>query len=248
MNTRSPRSTDELIRRFAGTRDHVVSREELVGIGVAEQAIDRRIGGMLIRRHPGVYAVDRPDVAPRGRIRGALLAAGPEAAASHDSGAFVRGLLDDVRGAPHVTTTRRTGHSIAGVVTHRVRTAPEIEILDGLPVTTVERTLLDLAAIRHPRLQRALNEALYRRLTDRERLAEAAASPRRGCRLLREAIARGARTRSVLEDDFFAMLHEAALPLPIANASVGLYEVDFLWPEHGVVVETDGCRRRGSVG
>jgi hypothetical protein len=122
---------------------------------------------------------------------------------------------------------------------------PPTVTVDGLRVTTVERTLLDLAAMGHRQLQRALNEALYKRLTDHDRLRAEAAAARKGCLVLREAIERGGRLRSKLEDDFFSMLHAAEIPLPEPNADVGHYEVDFLWRRQRVAIETDGWGAHG---
>src|SRR5205823_12205336 len=68
-----------------------------------------------------------------------------------------------------------------------------------------------------------------------------------GARVLNDALARAARTHSELEDDFYVLLHAAGLPLPQANAKVGVYLADFLWAEQRLVVETDGWGAHGHM-
>ena len=177
----------------------------------------------------------------------AVLACGPGALLSHASA----GELWDIRRTdwtPEVT--RRSGGSPRlGISLHQTSVLDDEEVSekDGIPVTSVERTLLDLAGRLNARqLERAVVAA------DRtgairwpELMRLVARTPRRrgAGRLRRVAMGvdpRAADTASPLEVDFLALCREAELPLPQVNVLVEGHIVDFLWPTERVVVETDG--------
>jgi very-short-patch-repair endonuclease len=141
-------------------------------------------------------------------------------------------------------TCPRTGRGRAGIQRHRagLRTE-EVTVHDGIPTTSVTRTLLDLAAVLTPRqLQRAVNQAEVLQLSDPVPLSAAVErhQSRRGTRALRDITATANVTRSELEDRFREFVHENDLPLPETNALVGPYEVDCLWRAERVMVELDG--------
>jgi len=136
--------------------------------------------------------------------------------------------------------------STKGIRVHRNRRLdPVTDVVrapDGLPFTSVARTLLDLAAaFDHRRLPHALTRAERLRLLDVaaiERLA-----PGRGTRRLRNAIARvrpAEPTRSRMEDRFLPLVARAGLPAPSVNAVAEGFTVDFLWPAHRLIAEADG--------
>jgi len=123
----------------------------------------------------------------------------------------------------------------------------EVTVREGIPVTTVPRTLFDLAAVLRPRqLERALNEAEVLRLWDELSLLDLLRRyPRRqGSRTVRAIL--GAReagatiTRSELEVLFLEFVDWAHLPHPETNVTVEGFEVDCLWRDARVVVELDG--------
>jgi hypothetical protein len=158
----SPRQIAALAARQHG----VVSRAQLLGLGLGQGAIDHRVGrGLLYPVHRGVYAVGHSVLGPRGQWLAAVLAAGPGAVLSHSSAAALWGIRDAEGARPEVTVARR--RRLTSVTTHRIALAEdEITINDGIPVTTPARTLLDLAEQLTPqRLERAVHEAEYRRLT-----------------------------------------------------------------------------------
>ena len=225
-----------------------VTRDELKARGLSKDAIRRRVArGDLIQLHENVFA-DAGTLVDRGfTLHAALLAIGRDAALSCREAAEVRNLLVPSDRDPHITTTHRTGHTPAGIVPHRVRCIgeDEVEEIDGLRVVTVPRLLRELAAERSRELQRALNEAMYKRLVTIDELVPMAASGMPGCRVLRDALRYAAPTRSDLEDKFYALFVDANAPLPRANESVGLYEVDFIWRQERVIVETDGWAAHG---
>jgi len=113
----------------------------------------------------------------------------------------------------------------------------------GIPVTTVARTLLDLADVLDGQaLRRAVTEAEYRGRFDLTSLnAVVEANPgRRGRRVLEAAGARRHRTRSPLEDRFLRFMERYGVEDPRTNAWIEGHEVDFVWTRAGLVVELDG--------
>jgi hypothetical protein len=140
--------------------------------------------------------------------------------------------------------------SIAGLVLHRPR---EIERAwhNGLPVTPVARTLLDIAPlVPFHRLRRALAEAIFLRTVDLDDIDSVCRRGRRGSRVLRRALAlhrpQLARTRSQLEERFLALCEKHAIPLPEVNVTVCGHMVDALWRREQVVVELDGYAAHGT--
>jgi hypothetical protein len=118
---------------------------------------------------------------------------------------------------------------------------------DGIPVTTVARTLLDLAETLAPtQLQHSFEEAERLGLLDMraiERLRDRSRG-RRGLKPLAALVEAhcgpAPMTRSELERRFLDLCRDAGLPPPIANATVANMEVDMLWPRERLVVELDG--------
>jgi hypothetical protein len=135
---------------------------------------------------------------------------------------------------------------------HRLKLAiQEIAIIRYMRVTTVSRTLLDLASYRPAlRLAKAMHEAEYRGVLDLQEFASTLARHKghRGVRVLREAVRlnRGgsAGVRSSLEMHFFQGVLALGIELPLVNTPVSVgdrtLEVDFLWPRHQLIVEIDG--------
>jgi len=116
----------------------------------------------------------------------------------------------------------------------------DVTELDGIPVTTLARTLVDLTDVLTPhQLANVIHEAAYHELFDRKATYEAItrANGRPNLNRLEQALsANGAGTRSALEDRFLALI--ADRPQPLVNTRIAGIEVDFAWP--GLVVELDG--------
>ena len=181
----------------------------------------------------------------------AVLVAGRGAALSHRSAAALWGLWPSGRSRIDVTTSRRIRPS-RGIQSHRA-TLPDDEITTrrGIPVTTVPRTLLDLAAAlpRH-QVEHAINEAQVQRLGDPIPLAALLARyPRRRGVAVARAILDDARigstiTRSELEERFSTFLLHHGLPWPEINANIGFgdgsVECDFVWRAQSLIAELDG--------
>jgi hypothetical protein len=118
---------------------------------------------------------------------------------------------------------------------------------EGSPVTGAVQTLVDLAAVhKRPAVERAVNEADRLDLIDPPALRRALESHRcePGVRPLRALLDRRTfkLTRSELERLFLPLADRAGLPAPLTKQRVNGFEVDFYWPDLGLVVETDGLR------
>ena len=253
------RPTDRLIAELAGHQHGVVSRAQLLAAGFSAAAIGRRLeSGRLHHVQPGVYSVGHALVSAEGRWMAAVLAAGEEGVLSHRSAGALWGVCADA--ATFVETTSRGKHVRGrGWRPHRGTPGPdEVTVLRGIPVTTLDRTIIDLAGVlpRH-RLVRAVHQAEILRLLDLHSLTGLMERHRgrRGIARLRLVLAElaltGTRvTRSELEDRFLAFLDRAGLPKPETNASVRAggrwFEVDCLWRDEGVVVELDGYAVHGN--
>jgi very-short-patch-repair endonuclease len=180
----------------------------------------------------------------------AVLACGPGAVLSHRSAAA----LWEIRawsGPIEASARSKRGH--VSVVVHRTRalTRHEATVHRGVPVTTVARTLIDLAdVLDDAALSRAVNEARIvhpRKIKElAQRLAET--NGRRGAhRLWRFVDNREPPTRSALEDVFLAFTERYNVPRPEVNQRIGGYEVDMLWRSHGLIAELDGRRFHDNV-
>jgi hypothetical protein len=157
----SPRNV-AAIAELAAHQHGVVAHRQLLQLGLRPGAIKHALAiGRLYRLHIGVYAVGHCIVSGKGRFMAAVLACGPGALLSHVSAAAHLGLRrsDAVR---IDVTARRTLRGRPGIRLHRVRHVhPEDATrVDGIPVTSVSRTLLDLAEVLQPRqLERVLGQA-----------------------------------------------------------------------------------------
>ena len=238
-----------LIMELATSQHGVVARRQLEAAGIPTTFLNREVRtGWLQRIHRGVYGVG-PPVAPNRQEMAAALACGDGAAVSHTSAAVLWGFMPKPSGrrkTPIHVTVRR-GHSRPpGIRVSRIPLAPdETTTLRGIPITTPERTLLDLAASLPVRdLERALGEALALRLADPQRIRTLVGRYRRraGARHLAALVEDSptALTRSEAERRFLELIRQAKLPLPETNVKVQGFEVDFLWRKAKLVVEMDG--------
>lgn len=245
----------ELARRQHG----VVARQQLEAHGIGAGAIEHRM--TLARLHPlhaGVYAVGHGAVGAKGKWMAAVLAAGDGAVLSHRSAACFWGLLKEDSLSPEVTAACKT-RSTPHLLRHFSRLREDEAVLrDGIPVTCVARTLLDIAPVL-PRygFERAVREAEVLDLPRRPSLLELYRRHprRRGARTVRHtlealALLPGGQSRSALEDRFLRFLRRCSLPLPEQNVWLDVgprrYQADCLWRARRVIVELDGRRAHGT--
>jgi hypothetical protein len=217
-------------------RQHgVVSRRQLHECGLTDRAIATWLrAGRLHRVHRGVYALGHAALSQEGRWMAAVLACGRAAVLSHRSAAHLWGLLARSPSLADVTTPRPGGR-VEGVRRHRTRRLEEHDVTEhyAIPVTTVERTLVDLADVAPDRVvRRALHQAEIAYGVTRSPI-----NGRRGANRLSQP---PDRTRSVLEREFGRLCETHGIARPENNASVAGLEVDFVWRAQRVVVELDG--------
>lgn len=239
------RTLDSAIAAVAGPQHGVITRDQLLELGLGKEAIAyRQRTGRLHRLHPGVYAVGHRPVSPHAHALASVLACGPGAALSHGSAATLWGLSKHWRTPLEVIT--RCRRQPARLRVHRSRTLAGKDVTRhyGIPVTTPVRTLLDLAdRLTDAGLARAVNDlrlARYLSLADLAELVDRHAATR-ATKRLRQSLAHPERapTRSEFEDAFLAFAKRHHLPEPQVNTHVAGHEADILFPEHGLVVEVD---------
>jgi very-short-patch-repair endonuclease len=244
-------TADREIERIATAAHGVVTRRQLLDAGVTEEEIKQRLArGALLREHWGVYRVGHQAPSVHARYMAAVLACGEGALLSGRAAGHLHGL---VKGAPpKPTVTTPTQRSVRGVATRRARHPDPRDraVRDGIPVTTVARTLVDLAADLTPgALARACHEAgvLYR-TTPADVDAVLARRPNSpGAKKLRRILhGETPVTLSRLESRFLALLTADNLPLPVTNRPAGGRRVDCRWPEHRLTVELDSYRYHSS--
>lgn len=252
MAVESPvRSWDRAIGELARRQHGIVARWQLLAMGMGRGAIAGRVGrGALYEVYRGVYTVGCARISRKGRWMAAVLALGPAACLSHRSAAALWGLTTPGSRWPEVTVPRGRRGRRQGLRSHQCDLADdEWEVVDGIPVTSPLRTVLDLAAVLSRReLERVLHELAVRGLTDRMSLWDLLERypRRRGTALLRELLLSSQPegiTRNDFEEAFVALLDREGLPRPRLNADLALrgrfVEIDCLWEEQRVALELD---------
>lgn len=230
----------------------MVTRRQLLDAAIAPTTLRDRVSrGLLIPLHRGVYAVGHRALRMDGWWMAAVLAVGPGAVLSHRDAAQIHGLGSYAGSRIDVSTAaQRSDTQRLRVYARRRLDADDVTTVNGIPTTTVARTLVDLAEVVQPdSLRKALGEAERQGKLDSKAIEEAL-KRRRGRRgpataRLRATLAdlerHGATmTRSRLEDRFLSLLAAQDLPRPQTNAQVDGYEADAVWRSHRLVVELDG--------
>ncbi len=219
-----------------------VTRQQLRACGLSGTAIARLVArGYLIRVHQGVFAVGHEPGLPLCRAHAALLACGRFAVLGRGSALSLRGQRREWRMPFEVLTP--SGHRRRGIRTHRVGTlAPrDVTTYAGLPVTTIARTVFDVASA-EPKLSRLINDARNRHGLQLPALAELAARlpTHASVSVLRPFLGRDhGPTRSELEDRFVWLVGRYGLPAPQLNVPFRGRVLDALYAEQRLIVELD---------
>jgi very-short-patch-repair endonuclease len=234
---------------LAARQHGIVTRRQLLALGFGRRSIEHRLArGRLFPASLGVYAVGWPALSRRRQWMAAVLAGGEGAALSHRSAAALWEIGEE-GGWIDVSVRRRCELRRPGI---RFRGRPslvtgDIVLRDDIPVTSPVQTLVDLATeLDRVALERAVNNADKRDLLDpealRDELARFGGNP--GVRPLRHLLDRlfFRLSDSDLEIYFRRIVRGAKLPIPLTKQRVNGFEVDFFWPDLGLVVETDGLR------
>ncbi len=243
------------IGTLAGRQHGVVTRSQLLELGLSPAAVGRRVGsGHLRPLHRGVYLVG-PIMSDRAVKMAAVLAGGPGAVLSHTSALRLWGLLRiDPPRPVHVTVPGGGRRSRKGIAFHRSVALSEDErtVVDGFVITTPGRTIADVAGMLGSReVERILAAAEREGLMTRAKLAGLPDRyPRRAgmavVRALLEEESGPRYTRSEAERRCLELLRKAGLPRPHVNVPVGPYELDLFWPTETVAVEVDGYAHHSS--
>jgi very-short-patch-repair endonuclease len=251
------RNTDRgaALARLVEQQHGVVSRAQLRRLGMSDTVIRGEIAAARLHRvFRGAYALGYRDVGQRGRLRAAILAC-DGAVVSHRSAGAILGLLDKGPAVVDVIAPPERGRKIEGIRFHRVRKPrpDEVGTVDGIPCTSPARTLVDLAgAVGDWTLRSCFERAAQRKVLDIPAIEASMDPGRRGNKSLRglvdewrraASVAKKGRLKSPLEAKVLPLVLRRGLPTPHLNAPVeipnGRIEVDFLWPDHRVVVEAD---------
>jgi hypothetical protein len=238
------RTVEEILRELASRSHGVVTRQELLQAGVSTAELDHRLAvGTLVPVHRGVYRVGHQAPSVLARYMAAVRACGPRSLLAGRAAAHLLGLLKDPPSLPEVLCAR--DRRIRGIVTRRTRRRGPADATTwrGIPVTTVQRTLVDLAAVlEEGDLARAVHQADVRHHVTPDRV-EGVLRRRHnwpGARKLRRILwGEVPITLSRLESRFLEHVRAASLPQPETNRRVDGRYVDCRWPVQRLTVELD---------
>lgn len=256
------KATSALVETL-GRQHGIVSRSQLLQLGFSSRAIERRkAAGELVAVHPGVYRAAVAPMTETQRLWAALAAAGDEAVISHRAAAqlwCLRGVSSEV---PEISVIHERPR-LVGCHVHRMQSLSPPDVVrrdDGLPITSVARTILDLGAVVHPnQVGRAAIDALNRRLVGWHQLAEVLVREggrgRAGTAPLRRFMAREepgvAALESELEVRFWELVRAHRLREPVRQFVVRCgdrtYRIDFAYPDLLLAVEVDGVAWHGTA-
>lgn len=249
---------------LAAAQRGLVTREQALAAGMERWTIANALAsGTWVEVRRGVYRWAASPESWHQQALAACIGRVRAAAVSHRSAGFLHGLLPTAPERLEVVVpygSAREGLSRIACV-HRIQqplAKGDVVKIDGLPVTSLPRTIADLAAVlAPPALPELVDRAMRSRPSDHGRTwltqaIEEAARARRGARALRTATApwvvggRGARQlQSVLEAQVLRLLLAAAVPPPrcqfevLLTAGARCY-LDFAWPAEKVALEVDG--------
>lgn len=250
---------DRVCAELAESQYGLLGHDQIVTSGIPEHFIEYRLRTKRWERlQPVVYRVAGSPHSLEQDILAACLSAGPEAVASCRSAAWLWRLDGPFHGHVECSMPRLRKHRPHGAFVHRSSDlVPEHATLRfGIPVTKPARTLVDLGAVvRQPVLDRAVDDALAKRLVSVEgllaMLEEVGRKGRRGVGPLRASLAdRTDVPSTVLEAAFQRLVRRFGLPEPLYQYEVRgpggrfVARVDAAYPELGVVIELDGAATR----
>lgn len=239
-------AVEVVLGRIAQRQHGVVTRRQLLSAGVTPGEIKGRLAkGLLIPEYRGVYRVGHRAPSLEAQYLAAVLACGNGALLSGGAAAHLYGLLK-ISPPPPPEVSVPAVRRVKGLKTRRSSGGHDATRWRGVPVTTVPRTLVDIAAVVPvDDLARACHEAGVRygttpsqveRVLARRWNSPGAANLRRVLRGETEV------TMSKLERGFLSLLRDERLPLPQTNRPAGGRRVDCRWPERRLTVELDGYR------
>lgn len=242
--------------QIAGRQFGVITREQALAAGFAPRQVESMLKRNEWRRLlPSTYALAAATTSLQQQAMAATKWGGPSAAASHETACALR-RFGNARSLPIEISCSRNLR-FGEVVVHEVRPweTGEVQLISGISVTSVERTLMDMADRElAPRVEELLDEAFRRSLTNPHRLGGyvqiSHGMGRHGAAALRRLLPRylngAAFSESILETRLRQLLEQSSLPQPVAQYEVRdrdgrfVARVDFAWPSLKVAVEAVG--------
>jgi very-short-patch-repair endonuclease len=230
----------------------VVSLTQLRELGVPEHVVRaRRSAVRWYALHRGVFAVGHEALTGKSHLIAAVFACGPGALASHRAAGNQHGLVD---WSGIEVTAPRGRKPKPGIAVHRSRVLREADrtVVDGIPTTSVARTLVDMAdVLSDERMAKAMRQAELLRVFDLRALERAWIPGRRGEPRLRRVLANYRPEphllRSKAERRLKRLCKEHHLPQPQFNVHLAGYEVDAYWPDAAFVLEFDGAETHQTI-
>jgi Protein of unknown function (DUF559) len=256
---------DRPVGHLAARQHSLVTFEQAVALGLTPEAIRVRLDtGRWERRHMTVYRIAGSPDSYGQRLLAACLGIGAEAAASHRAASTLHGLLSYRDPPVEVTTTRARSPELADVTVHRMADLHPrwTAAVDGVPCTTVARTLVDLGAVAAPKtVEAALDRAIGRRLVTvrgvRDAMVAVARQGRRGIGAIRAPLVARTdadRPAGVFEARMASLLRSTELPPAHSEYTVRdlnggfVAVVDFAFPDRRLAIEVDGYEPHTALG
>jgi very-short-patch-repair endonuclease len=244
------RTLDQRIAELADLDHGIIDTLGLYAIGATQRQIGRRLmSDRFVPLHRGVYAYGHRRLTNEGWWLAAVRAIGPGAVLSHSHGAALHGLRPPLLGRINVTVRGTGRRQRKGIRVHNAGHLPpdQVTVVHRIPVTTVARTLADLAGtVETPALVRAIEAAEHRNALDVPSVLAVSAG-RPGAQRLRRLLAvETPHTRSEFEAALVAICDDHAIPRPITNTVVHGFEVDAYWPDRRLAVELDSWEHHGT--
>ena len=251
------RPIDRTILDFANAHGGVVTRHFLEQLNLSRGQIEMRV-----RRHGwksigrGAYRVlEARDV--RDRLSGAIAAINASAV-SHESAAELHGFRLLPTGVAVVSAHSRTTHQFDGVLVHRTHDLDPSHLtrVDGLPCTTVARTIVDLApGVSDRRLGAIVDDLVVRRRVELSEvdvvLASIARQGKPGVTRMRRVLTSRwgeDHNASILERRARSLLARSGLPRPVSEFPIPWSDgrrFDDAYPDHRLALEWDGRKYHG---
>lgn len=226
----------------------MITHEQLLEAGLSRDQVRRwAVKGLLLRVHRGVYRVGHCAQSTEATYLAAVLACGDQAFLAGRAAASVYSIVKG-GGVPTPEVISLGDRTLRGVTTHRVRNIDPLDTTRyrGIPITTVPRTLVDLAGdVSLGALAEASHHAeiLHHTRADYVKAALARRPNAPGAAKLRMVVEGDALILlSRLEREFVRLVRRHRLPLPRTNRPAGAFHVDCRWPEHRLTVELDSFR------
>lgn len=247
------------IQGLAAQQHGLVERSQLSAMGITSREIAGHTGRERVEAlQPGVYYMNATPPTWQADVLAAVMGAGPKALASHRCAAVLWDLAG-IRGKViEVTVPLGDGPEPVGAIVHRTRRHNVGALAQGIPITTIERTLMDLARTLGDRIVlKAMRSAIHQQLTTPAQIDGAigqlggrgVGGTRRMRRVLR--LAEDDESGSVAEVDLRMIILDAPVPTPVQQMRVRLSSAtnaypDFAWPDRMRIVEVDGFGAHGT--